>query len=286
MKLLITDFDHTLLDTTGLDAAGSVSRLAIERLDVFAKFCTHHALDLAIVSGRYMPTESGLGRAIELLPQELKPKLIAAQLGTEMYVKRGDNYESITEYSNEIINHLHASWDTENIIEKISTSSLNKVITRQEPFKINNLKLSYYVKQEYVNDADSFLDTLRKILGALTDLSFINLNLTLDGDASVAADKRLLLDIFPKSVTKATAFRYIAKYLNLALSDCHYSGDSMNDFVVFEELSECPKTVVGNGATKLKELASSLPNTYIANASYSNGIIEGIEYFLNKRLNL
>lgn len=285
MKLLITDFDHTLLDTTGLDAAGSVCVEAVERLQTFATFCVEHNLDLAVISGRYMPTKSGLARAIQLLPQRIKPKLVAAQLGTEMYLKVGNSYKAIPEYSHEILSDLPSNWNTDNFSQAISLSHLGEIVTKQEPFKINKLKLSYYVNQEYVENAESILDNLRKILSTLFDSSQISINLALDGDTSVDANKRCLLDIFPISVTKATAFRYIAKYLNVPLANCHYSGDSMNDFVVFSDLPESPKTIVGNGATKLKESASSLPNTFIATATYSNGIIEGVEHFLNKRIN-
>ena len=87
------------------------------------------------------------------------------------------------------------------------------------------------------------------------------------------------LDVLPRGCNKGTAAEYVAHYLGFHPSDVIVCGDSANDIAMFDY--SFAGVVVGNAHPELKALDG--PWIYQSTHEYAKGVLEGIEYWLQRR---
>ncbi len=88
------------------------------------------------------------------------------------------------------------------------------------------------------------------------------------------------LDVLPHGCNKGSAAEYVAHYLGFAPGDVIVCGDSANDIAMFD--CGFAGVVVGNAHPELKSLDG--PLVYQSNHGYAKGVLEGIEYWSERRL--
>ena len=87
------------------------------------------------------------------------------------------------------------------------------------------------------------------------------------------------LDVLPHGCNKGSAAEYVAHYLGFEPCDVIVCGDSANDIAMFDY--GFAGTVVGNAHPELKALDS--PLVYQSPHEYAKGVLDGIEYWLERR---
>ena len=87
------------------------------------------------------------------------------------------------------------------------------------------------------------------------------------------------LDVLPQGCNKGSAAEYVAHYLGFSPRDVIVCGDSANDIAMFGY--DFPGIVVGNAHPELQALDN--PLVYQSTYKYAKGVLEGIEYWLEKR---
>lgn len=85
------------------------------------------------------------------------------------------------------------------------------------------------------------------------------------------------LDILPKGVNKGSALIYLVLKWGISPNNVYACGDSGNDI----SMLACSRPiVVGNARSELLRWADSQPQRpFVAQASYANGIIEGLKHY-------
>jgi Cof subfamily protein (haloacid dehalogenase superfamily) len=66
------------------------------------------------------------------------------------------------------------------------------------------------------------------------------------------------INLLPQRTNKAVGIKFLIDYLGLAISDCACVGDSLNDYPMFELITEC--YCIGNGHDDLKSIACEVIN--------------------------
>ena len=133
----------------------------------------------------------------------------------------------------------------------------------QEEIFQSDYKISYFLR-----DADP---------GELQQISTILLEQSIR--AELVYSSRRDLDILPHGCNKGSAAEYVAHYLGFERSNVIVCGDSANDIAMFEY--GFAGIVVGNAHPELKALDD--PLVYQSTHKYAKGVMEGIEYWLEKR---
>ncbi len=87
------------------------------------------------------------------------------------------------------------------------------------------------------------------------------------------------LDVLPQGCNKGSAAEYVAHYLDFEPLDVIVCGDSANDIAMFSY--GFPGVVVGNAHPELKALDD--PLVYQSTHEYAKGVLEGIEYWFERR---
>jgi len=87
------------------------------------------------------------------------------------------------------------------------------------------------------------------------------------------------LDVLPQGCNKGSAAEYVVHYLGFERSDVIVCGDSANDMAMFEY--DFAGIVVGNAHPELKALDG--PSVYHSPHTYAKGVLDGIEYWLERR---
>ncbi len=87
------------------------------------------------------------------------------------------------------------------------------------------------------------------------------------------------LDVLPSGCNKGTSAEYVAHYLGFDPSNVIVCGDSANDMAMFD--CGFAGVVVGNAHPELKSLDS--PLVYQSTHRYAKGVLEGINYWLQRR---
>ena len=87
------------------------------------------------------------------------------------------------------------------------------------------------------------------------------------------------LDVLPLGCNKGSAAEYVAHYLGFDPFDVIVFGDSANDIAMFG--CGFAGVVVGNAHPELKALDS--PLVYQSPYAYARGVLDGIEYWLDRR---
>lgn len=86
------------------------------------------------------------------------------------------------------------------------------------------------------------------------------------------------LDILPAGVSKGAAAAYLARRWKLPKDRVIVAGDSGNDASLMK--AGFRGIVVGNAQGELREVQA--PRVYFASASYAAGVLEGLDYWLEK----
>ncbi len=87
------------------------------------------------------------------------------------------------------------------------------------------------------------------------------------------------LDVLPEGCNKGSAAEYVAHYLGFEACDVIVCGDSANDIAMFDYGFR--GVIVGNAHPELKALDS--PAVYKSTYKYARGVLDGVEYWLEKR---
>ncbi len=87
------------------------------------------------------------------------------------------------------------------------------------------------------------------------------------------------LDVLPRGCNKGSAAEYVAHYLGFEPADVIVCGDSANDIAMFDY--GFAGVVVGNAHPELKALDD--PSVYQSTHEYAKGVLDGIEYWLQRR---
>ncbi len=87
------------------------------------------------------------------------------------------------------------------------------------------------------------------------------------------------LDVLPQGCNKGSAAEYVAHYLGFEPHEVIVCGDSANDIAMFDY--EFAGVVVGNAHPELKALDK--PLVYQSSHEYAKGVLDGIEYWLQRR---
>ena len=87
------------------------------------------------------------------------------------------------------------------------------------------------------------------------------------------------LDVLPRGCNKGSAAEYVAHYLGFARYDVIVCGDSANDIAMFDY--GFAGVVVDNAHPELKALDN--PLVYHSTHKYAKGVLDGIEYWLERR---
>jgi len=110
-------------------------------------------------------------------------------------------------------------------------------------------------------------DRLCEVAGALHDAEV---------PARVISSGQDDLDILPPGGGKGAATVFIAAYMNVGLDRLVVSGDSANDFDMFDAADR--GIVVGNARAELRERVDP-EKTYFARQSHADGVLEGLQHW-------
>ncbi|OPZ78024.1 MAG: Mannosylfructose-phosphate phosphatase [Alphaproteobacteria bacterium ADurb.Bin438] len=91
-----------------------------------------------------------------------------------------------------------------------------------------------------------------------------------------------ILDIVPKSVSKAKPIHFIAKMLKLDYNDIVISGDSHNDVEMYK-INAGGKILLPNAEQTLKDEIKDMKNIIKVKEKYAFGVVEGIQKFIQSK---
>ncbi|MFC1623508.1 HAD-IIB family hydrolase [Patescibacteria group bacterium] len=276
--IIATDLDRTLIPNGFDEYDGS--------LPLFFDIVEKKKIPLIYVTGRNLDL-------FEEAKKEYKiknPDYLIGEVGTVIY-KRETPSESIFNLfkkekmvlDKDWFEHLNkkvgGNWNFGLIKRKLEEI---KDIELQEEWKLNNYKISYYLRN--LEKEDEVVEQINKIvllyLGMKANIIF-----------SVDPIKKTgLIDILPQSATKTSALEFLRIRLGASKDDTIYCGDSGNDIIPLT--SGYKSIVVKNARDKIKEVVSKINHNlghperlYVAkgndkmNGNYSSGIIEGLLKF-------
>lgn len=252
MKIFASDIDNTLIPQKEKLESGDIKELE--------RFLSRiNNLKVAYISGR----------SLHLILQVMddyylpQPDFLVSDVGTAIYVFDNGSWVKSDDYEKYLFSDGYNRQSLEQQLSEI------KNLTPQENEAQTDLKLSYYL------DIDSERDkSLKKIESTLakTPAQLIY---------SEDIVKRVgLVDIIPRKGGKAGALNFLAREVGASKEEVVYSGDSGNDL---DALSAGFRGIlVGNAPEDLKQkLRKDHPGVYIAQNSFSKGVVEGLNYFLN-----
>ena len=266
MFLLATDLDRTLLPNGPMPRDDGLEILfeALKTVPHLLVYVTGRNLNLVYEAQKEynIPT----------------PDYLIAEVGTSMFHKEGDNLVPETRWIEYIQSQEH-NWNRERITTAIGTENN---LTPQEEWKQNPFKISYYLPSN--SEKEGALGHIAQALasiGVVADVLF---------SIDPLKDNIGLIDVLPKTATKATAVEFLRKQEGFTKDNTLYAGDSGNDIL---PLSHCYRSVlVKNAPEEVKDLVTKrvaengCSNTlYIAtgvppqNGNYASGILEGLRHF-------
>ncbi len=266
MILFATDLDRTLLPNGPAPDDKNTAELfrELEKVPHLLVYVTGRNLDMV--------------REAEEKYSIPTPDYLIAEVGTAMFKKQNMALVPETRW-NEYITAHEQKWNREKIEESIGTKH---ELVLQEEWKQNHFKISYYLPS-----TASKKDALEHIGNVLADIG-IHANVLWSVDP--LADNVGLIDILPKTATKATALEFLREQEHLSKKDVVYCGDSGNDI---QPLTNGYRSILVNDAPEdVKETVSNIvakngnsDTLYIAhktknlNGNYASGILEGLIHF-------
>lgn len=266
MILLATDLDRTLLPNGPAPDDGG-----IEALFSLLKTVPHL---LVYVTGRNL----NLVYDAQKMYGIPTPDYLIAEVGTSMFRKNGDTLVPEARWIS-YVRSQERGWDSRSITDAIGNTHDLKL---QENSNQNQFKISYYLANHNEKDA-----AFAHIHETLTKFN-------IDADVLWSIDPLKnnigLIDVLPKTATKATALEFLRRQEHFEKEDVIYCGDSGNDIL---PLTRCYRSILVKNAPEdvKKEVTrrtneQECPNTlYIAtgtqqgNGNYSSGILEGLHHF-------
>jgi sucrose-6F-phosphate phosphohydrolase len=241
--LFVTDLDNTLV---GDDAA---LKELNNRLD---RHRQEHTSKIVYATGRSPTLYRQLSEEKQLLP----PDALIASVGTEIYL---NGNEIPDPQWNE---RLAQKWDRD-LVTSIAAHFADLALqpeTEQRPFKV-----SYYLSEEVA------VEVLPRLESSLKER---------DLDAKLIYSGGQDLDILPRLSDKGLAVKFLQQCWDIDPIQTVVCGDSGNDISLFS-VGEERGIIVGNARSELRLWHDINPasSRYLANASYAQGIIEGLMYF-------
>lgn len=220
------------------------------------------------------------GRDLNLALEGIKtwglptPRLLACDVGTTMYVRRGDKWHCDQMYRR-MMRESFGGCEGADIISMLGSVD---ALTLQETEKQAEFKVSYYVSLH-----QNKKQLIRSIKGRLARRG-VRSNLVYSVDQK---KKKGLLDILPSNVAKDTAVRYLQAKQKIPTENVIYAGDSGNDLLAF--LSGYKSIIVANTPPTVKKVVRhsisrkpALENKiYFAKERSTRGVLEGCRHFLN-----
>lgn len=272
--LLCTDMDRTVIPN-GSHPEHPESRKR------FRQLCNSKYVKLVYVTGRHL----------ELVRQAIadydlpSPEYVITDVGSKIYRRFHTEYHELLPWQDKIAKDWRSY--THHQLQK-ALHGISE-LTLQEQSKQNDLKLSYYLPLSL--DRETILKQVEQqlaLLGVLTTLIF-----SVDEPEQVA-----LLDILPRNGTKLHAIEFLQKYLEYALTETIFAGDSGNDLVVMG--SSILSILVANAEEEVRQQALqsaerngnreslyvSGQGEYPLGGNYTAGILEGVAYFAPELMNL
>ncbi len=156
--------------------------------------------------------------------------------------------------------HRLEHWDGDRA--RSTLSGLKRLEPQADEFQ-SNYKASYFLR-----DADpAELERIRTILREQSIR------------AELVYSSKRDLDVLPHGCNKGSAAEYVAHYLGFDACDVIVCGDSANDIAMFDY--GFAGVVVGNAHPELKALDS--PLVFQSTHKYARGVLDGIEYWLQRR---
>lgn len=258
--IIATDLDRTLLPN------GAETEDVGAREDFFTVVKEKHAV-LVYVTGR---SKALFAQAQQEFGIET-PTYLIGDVGTTIYKAEEGELVPLASWK-EHLAEQNPQWDFDVLVEKCSGVP---GIVLQEPEKLNEYKVSYYAKDSTQEQA--IVSRMKEIVASLA----------IDAEVVFSVDESTgLIDVLPKSATKATALLFLVSELGMKQTDVVYAGDSGNDLLVFESFAHC--VLVGNARREIKtrmhainteRTRNGLPEVYLATRNYAAGIVEGLTHF-------
>lgn len=241
--LFVTDLDNTLVgDDAALDRLNQ--KLSQHRQQFGTKII--YATGRSLYLYRQLAEEKSL----------LSPDLLIASVGTEIYADPDrQNYDS------EWANILTVGWNREQITEIASQYS---ELTPQPRSEQNDFKVSFYLDEQ----------AAREILPKL-EADLLDRGLAVKSIYSAGQD----LDLLPQKGDKGLALQFLRQKLGIHADRTVVCGDSGNDIALFKGNER--GVIVGNAKSELYQWYQNNQTNYryLAQAHYSAGILEGLNYF-------
>ena len=271
--IIATDLDRTLIPN-GFDKYDGT-------LPLFFDILKNKKFILIYVTGRNLDLFKKAKKKYKLQ----NPNYLISEVGTKIYKKeiskRPIFKEKMVLDKNwlEYLDKNSKNWNFNLIKKSLKTI---KDIKLQEKWKLNNYKISYYLKN--LKKERTIIEEINKIISS-------NLNIKANIIFSIDPIKKVgLIDILPSSATKASALEFLRKQLGVTKNETVYCGDSGNDIIPLT--SGYKSIVVKNAKNRTKKIVSEINHRlgninklYIAkgnektNGNYSSGIIEGLLKF-------
>lgn len=191
----------------------------------------------------------------ELLKTETlpRPDYIIGGIGTQFYdAKLGQAIGLAGEFRD--------GWDLARV-EKIMMNVPG--VTHQPPQFLHSRKSSWYLHNASV-------ETVNALRKQLADSGL---------DVSVIYSSDLYLDVLPSSAGKGRSLQRLCEFIGVPLNSVVVAGDGGNDVEMFL-LPEVNRILIANARQELCDAVAHLPAYAAANA-FADGVLEGLEFFLN-----
>jgi len=233
-----------LLLATDLDDTLVGDRAALQQFNqVVSGLRKQQDVKLVYVTGRSPESFNEL-RAQESL---LEPDALVAAVGTEIYTGNGERMPDWPSADN---------WDTQKVrslLAHIPELELQPASGQRE------YKVGYFLKD---NER-----VFRLVQDALKDQP-----------VEAVYCQGIYLDVLPKGSHKGGSIRFLAEQWQIDADDIIACGDSGNDISM---LKENKAIIVGNARDELLQWVnkSKPTNTYMAQARFAGGIIEGLKHY-------
>ena len=251
MILYATDIDNTIIPKSTTEYKESIEKWANKIKN--SKFKTAYA------SGRSFEMFKCV---FETIPE---PDFLITDVGTKIYYKNNKKWIEDIDF----IKFNSQKWGRNDIRKYLCDI---KEIKEQEKETLSEFKQSYYLEISENN-----FNTIQKIESVLAKEKIeCEIIYSIDKNKNIG-----LIDIVPKGSGKSGAIKYLIKKLEIKENDVIYSGDSGNDI---DALTEGWRAVlVGNASDEIKKevkvKAKIRENLYIAEKYFTEGVLEGFEYF-------
>lgn len=242
LALFVTDLDNTLV--------GDASALNILN-DLLDRSRQEYGTKIVYATGRSLSSYRMLAASAQLLP----PDALVSAVGTEIYLDCENIWPAWQQ-------HISPGWQR----SKISEVAAHFADLKLQPVNDQgDFKASYYLSEA------AAIEVIPRLRQDLKQQSIM---------AEIVYSGQKDLDIIPKNSNKGAAVQFLRDYWLIDAPSTVVCGDSGNDISLFSYDLEYG-VLVGNAHQELKlwyEM-NATERHYLASASCSGGIIEGLRYF-------